>query len=80
MFQKVLQFSQILRQVDQNWYVHVTADLSGKQLDKFSSAQHCCKSKHNATIMSGLSFDSSSKRLHTVEYVLMGNECCQLCS
>jgi len=33
----LLQFSQILRQVDQNWYVG--EDMNGKQLGKFSPVE-----------------------------------------
>ena len=37
MLQKVLQFSRILRWMDQNWYIG--EDMNGKQLSKFSSVE-----------------------------------------
>jgi len=47
MLQKLLQFLQILRQVDQNWYID--EDMNGKQQGKFSSVddstiENICKS------------------------------------
>ena len=44
MLQKLLQFSQILRCMDQNWYEN--EDLNGKLLGKFSSAEDDHKLKY----------------------------------
>jgi len=42
--QKLLQFSQTLRQVDQNWYIG--EGMNGKQLGKFSFVEDNYKRKY----------------------------------
>jgi len=44
LLQKLLQFSQTLRYVDQNWYIG--EDMNDKQLRKFSSAEDNHKLKY----------------------------------
>ena len=44
MLQTLLQFSQILRQVDQKWYIY--EDTNGEQLGKFLSVEDDHKRKY----------------------------------